>query len=320
MAEEGFYTTAFTSQDFVEGDAIERAEVFVVEGQGLVNDVVESSSGKSLQVVIDAHKEFKGKPMYSKGWAPIDSAVIKKAQEAQEKGIAVDFRIETVRNKGVDRSTPIAELKKGMENARNNVMHSVARIKLADEDSWTDGIMRTNPKEDTKRTGRSALDLSDDEISSNSGNSSNSSANVSTYTGLEPQPWATRNSAGDVNPGSLAVSVPLTLYSFVAAWNKNNDSNVEISEKQRMVLTKALLSVSNKLQVSIYEGKLESPDLSLGSHTRARALVFNVVEVFFPITEEVASSNENVKEWMNEIHDKALAMWKWSIGEIDKLS
>lgn len=315
MSEE-FYTTAFVSLDFVEGDPVERAEVFIVEGKGNVKEVVESDSGKAKQVVIDAGKEHNGKPMYSKGWASFDSEVIKKAEEALEKGESVDFRLETVRNKGIDRSEPIAKLKKGMENARKNVMHSAARIKLSSEDSWTEGIMRTNPKEDKNRTGRSALDLTDDELSSSG---SNSTSSKPVYSGLEPQPWNTKNAKGDINPGSTAVSVPLTLYNFVSEWSKKHEE-VELSEKQKMVVTKALLSTSNRLQLSIYEGELESPDLSLGSHTRARSLVFNVIETFFPITEEVVSNSENLKNWVNEIHDKSLGMWKWSISEIEKIS
>lgn len=315
MSEE-FYTTASTSLDYVEGDPVERAEVFVVQGRGNIKEIIDASSGKSRQIVIDAGKEYNGKPMYSKGWAPTDSEVIKKAEEALSNGESVDFRLETVRNKGVDRSEPIAELKKGMDNARKNVMHSVAMIKTTGEDSWTEGIMRTNPKEDKNRTGRSALDLTDDELSSSG---SNSTSSKPVYSGLEPQPWNTKNAKGDINPGSTAVSVPLTLYNFVSEWSKKHEE-VELSEKQKMVVTKALLSTSNRLQLSIYEGELESPDLSLGSHTRARSLVFNVIETFFPITEEIVSNNENLKNWVNEIHDKSLGMWKWSISEIEKIS
>lgn len=320
MSEE-LYTTAFTSHDYEGGNDVERAEVFVVEGRGNVKEIKASGSGKSFQVMIDAGKEYEGRPLYSKGWAPADSDVVKKAQEALDNGKTVDFRIETVRNKGVDRSTPIAELKKGMENARKNVMHSVARIKFAEEpdDAWTDGIMRTNPLEDKKKTGKTALDLTAEELATNSQSNNGGNNYSNNNQGVEPPQYITRKFDGSINQGSLAVSVPLTLYNFVSS-TINKDSDLNIDEKQRMVLTKGLLSTANKLQLAIFEGELETPDLGASSHTRARSLVFNAIELFFPITEEVVSSNDNVKEWLSKIYEKALGMWKWSIAEVDKIS
>lgn len=313
------YTTAFTSKDFVEGDPVERAEVFVVVGRGTVKEIVTSGSGKAKQVVIDAGKEHNGRPLYSKGWAPVDSNILKKAEEASKNDSVIDFRIETVRNdkntrthEKVDRSIPIADLKKGMENARENVTHSIAAIKLSDEEKWTEGIMRTNPKEDTKKTGRTALDLSDDEIGSKkSSSSSYTPANL-----FEPQPWVLKNRHGEIQPGSTAVAVPLTMYSFVSEWERENSLNLG---KDKFDVTEALINAANKLQIAIYadsEEPLEKPDLSLGSHTRARALVFDIVKTFYPIDESIVS---DLDSWVDSIVDKGTKMWKWSIKHIEKL-
>lgn len=309
---EDLYTTAFVSHDFVEGDSVPRAEVFVVMGRGRVDELIPSDSGKSQQIVIDTGKIFKNKPLKSKGWAPVDSSILKKAQEALDNDTLVDFRIETVRNKNVDRSIPIETLKTGMENARENVIHSVARIKLVNEEEWTNGIMRTNPKEDVRKTGRSALDLSDDEISAEK---SSSTSNNSYSSMFEPPAWVTRNKNGEVHPGATAVSVPLTFYSFISKWER--DKNITV--KQKFAVTEALVKASNELQMGIYsnfEEPLTKPDLSLGSHTRARALVFDVIETFYPVTEDISS---NLDEWVNNIVEKGLKMWKWGIKQVNEI-
>jgi len=311
-----FYTSAFTSKDFVEGDEVERAEVFVVVGRGNVHELIESGSGKSKQVVIDAGKEYNGRPLYSKGWAPADSDVIKKAEAALSDGSPVDFRIETVRNKGVDRSAPIAELKKGMENARENVMHSVAAVKLVSEEAWTEGIMRTNPKEDKRKTGRTAADLSDDEL--NAGRSSSTSENSYPSDSVEPQAWVAKLKNGNVNPGSYHVAALSNIYGFVADWNREHEE-VELSVETMRRVSKGLLSIVNKLQVEVFDGELEAPDLGKQSHTRARALVFENVKNENPLTNEVANDNAELKGWLKNIYSGALEQWQWSIEGVSKL-
>lgn len=317
MAEDNnnFFTSAFVSKDFVEGDKVDRAEVFVVIGRGKVETIITSGSGKSQQLVIDTGKMYKNQPLKSKAWAPTDSQVIKKAEEALEKDIPLDFRFETVRNKGVDRSIPIDVLKKGMENARENVIHSVAAVKLETEENWTNGIQRTNPKEDTKKTGRSALDLTDEELKSNNNKSNNNSSS------FESSPWNTLNSDGSVNPGSVAVSVPLTIYNFIAEWNRTHD-DVDLQDKQILKLTKIIMNIASKLQMEIYseQGKdLDVPDYSLGSHTRARAIVFENIKNYYPITNDIIAKSENVAQWRDDLYVKSLKMYKWSINEIEKL-
>lgn len=313
-----FYTSAFTSKDFVEGDEVERAEVFVVVGRGNVHELIESGSGKSKQIVIDTGKEYNGRPLYSKGWAPADSEVIKKAEEALENSASVDFRIETVRNKGVDRSAPIAELKKGMENARENVMHSVAAIKLVSEESWTEGIMRTNPREDKRKTGRTAADLSDEEL--NAGNSANngSAGQVSYSDSVEPQAWVATLKDGSVNPGSYHVAALSNIYGFVADWNREHNE-VELSVESMRRVSKGLLSITNKLQVEVFEGQLEAADLGKQSHTRARALVFENVKNENPLTNEVANDTTALKTWLKDVYTGALEQWQWSIEGVSKL-
>lgn len=311
-----FYTSTFISKDFVEGDEVERAEVFVVVGRGKVDKLVDSGSGKARQVVIDADGMWNNRPLFSKGWAPADSEVIKKAEEALEKDEPVEFRIETVRNKGVDRSKPIDELRKGMENARENVTLSVARIKLVSEDDWTDGILRTNVKEDRVKTGRTAADLDDSELDTGRKASSGSSYEYSDS--VEPQAWVPRLKNGSANPGSYHVAALSNIYGFVADWNREH-SDVEIDVETARRISRSLLGVAGKLQVKIFDGELETADLGKQSHTRARALIFETIKNQEPITEGVVENSDEFKSWLRKVYNAALSQWQWSVETVEPL-
>lgn len=311
------YTSAFVSKDFVEGDAVERAEVFVVVGKGNITEIKDSGSGKAKQVIIDAGRVHDGRPLYSKGWAPADSDIIKKAQEALDNEETVEFRIETVRNKGVDRSEPIDELRKGMENARKNVTLSVARIKLVSEDTWTEGIMRTNPKEDKVKTGRTAADLTDEELGTKSNSAGNGSTGNSWSNSVEPQPWIAKLKNGSINPGSYHVAALSNIYGFVSDYNRENELGLSVEDIQKV--SKVVLSLANKLQVAIFEGELETPELDKQSHTRARALIFENVKNQNHLTSEIVEDSAELKNWMKAVYTAALKQWQWSIEGVEAL-
>lgn len=313
-----FSAFPFIAFDGVDDNGV-RAEVKVVVGCGTVLKTEASGAGKSKKVFFEV-SNTKHNPA---GWVPADSNVFKKIEEAEANGTPIEFRIETKRKDTVDRTLKMDEVapKGDMNKARDNTFKSLAAVKFTDEDDWTiSPHALTRIDEDPRASGgHSAYDMTPEEIAA--GKASKVSASAPKPYGFEPQPWFTRNANGDVNPGSVAVGVPITLYSFIAEWESAH--NLTLSEKQRVILTKALLSTANKLQVAIYEGKeeeLEQADLSLGSHTRARALIFDMIKIFYPLTDDVVSSSDNIKEWVGNIHDKALGMWKWSLSEIDKIS
>lgn len=310
------YTSAFVSKDFVEGDEVERAEVFVVVGRGHVKEVIASGSEKAKQVVIDAGKEHNGRPLYSKGWATADSDVIKKAEAALENDEVIDFRLETVRNKGVDRSLPIVELKTGMENARKNVMHSVALIKFESEEEWTEGILRTNPKEDKRKTGRTAADLTDDEIGASKGSASNGGG-FSGWTGsVEPQAYIGRLKNGKVNPGSYHVAALSNIYGFLADWNREHD-DVDLSVQTLRTVSEKLLSVANRLQLAIFDKEMEAPELDKQSHARARALIFETIKNQHPVTSDSVDDKE-LQTWLKNVYTSAKEQWEWSVQTVDE--
>lgn len=318
MSEE---TKTYSSHPFISHDGPDengiRAEVRVVTGYGNIKNIEPSANGKASNVVFSVDNTR----FDLKGWAPEDSDVMKKVHEAHDNNEPIHFRIETRRKDHVDRSLPMDTVapKKDMNAARDNIFKSLAAVKLEDDDEWTiSKHALTRLEEDPRTSGaHSAYDHSIDELRGSS-KAATENRGGSRHS-IESTPFFTRNNNGKVNPGSTAVAVPLNLYNFVSEWNRTHE-DVDFSEKQLITITKAMLLTANRLQKDIYDGELEEPDLSLGSHTRARALIFDVIRNFFPITEETVADKKSLQSWVDEVHQKALSMWKWSIDEIEKLA
>lgn len=312
----------YSSSPFITYDGIDengiRAEVRVVKGFGEIDKIEESSNHKAANIIFKvSNTKWK-----SSGWVPVNSDVYNKVLEAQNKNVPIEFRIETRRKEKLDRSTPISVLapERDMEAARENVYKSLAAVKFEDEDDWTISkfaVTRIDEDPNTPSGIHSAYDNTPEELGKTK-KSAPTYEKDNTGNSIESTAWFTHNRDGSVNPGSTAVSVPLNMYFFVSEWNR--DHNLELSESAKVTVTKALLSIANKLQVAIYDGKLENPDLSLGSHIRARALVFEVIRNFYPLENTTVQNASNLTSWENDIYKKALSMWKWSITEIEKIS
>ena len=305
--------STWTRRPFVSYDGKDengtRAEVKVLMGYGNVDTITPSTgAGKANKVeFVVENTKYK-----SSGWAPIDSNVMEKVLEAQKLDVPIYFRIETRRQKNIDRSTPIDELTT-LAMAKDSIHKSIAAVRINETDEWTVSPHAVTRIDEDPASGNgvySANDQSKEELAG----AGNSKA-VQQANGVEAPPYMTYNRDGGLNPGSMAVAVPLNLLSFVAEQNREGD--LGISEKHQAVLVKAMLQAANKLQVEIYEGKLEKPDLSAGSHTRARALVFEVIRSHYPVSKDLLASKETLKEWHDGIFTKSLAMWKWSITEVE---
>lgn len=316
----------YSSNPFISHDAVsptDRAEVKVVTGYGNIFDVELSDKGNSTNVTFKVdNSKFK-----SNGWAPTGGNVLTKVEEARDAGVPIHFRIEVRRKDHVDRTIPINEIST-LAMAKDNVVKSLAAVKIEGEDEWTiSPYAKTRMDEDPRSgsgAGGSANDFSAEDlgigvskVSANpeTGNKGYSSKNNS----FEAPPFATYNYDDTLNVGSAAVAVPSNLYSFVVEYERNNESLGTLTDKNRILLSKVLLAASNELQVEIYEGKLTKPDLSLGSHTRARALIFETIRTFLPLTSEIVADKAKLKEWKVDIVAKSLAMWKWSIAEVKKI-
>lgn len=316
-------TETYSSAPFIALDAVsptDRAEVKVVIGYGDIFDIEASDKGKSHNVTFKvANSKFK-----SNGWAPDGGNVMAKVNEAKAAGVPIHFRIEVRRKDHVDRTLPIAEIST-LALAKDNVVKSLAAVRLEEDAEWTvSPFAKTRLDEDPRSgggAGGSANDFSPEELGIGAPKAAAApkpSYNVKNNS-FEAAPYATYNFDGSLNYGSAAVAVPSSLFSFVVEYERSNEAIGTLAEKQRVLLAKVLLSAANELQVAVYDGRLEAPDLSLGSHTRARALMFETIRTFLPLTAEIVAEKENIKAWRDEVVAKSLAMWKWSISEIEKI-
>lgn len=311
-----YSTKPFVSHDGVDEKGV-RAEVKVVTGYGNIAKIEASDAGKSFKVSFSV-ENTKFDPA---GWAPDGSNVLDKIKEAEAAGEPLHFRIETRRKPSIDRSVPIAGLA-DLAHAKDNIFKSISAVKAEGDDDWTVSPHAvTNMAEDPAGNGSglySANSMPKDQL--NSGKAA-TSGNANYSNAFEPAPYVTKMKDGTINPGSMAVAVPLNLIGFVAEWDRDHQGDVtaQVGEKKRVTVAKILLSAANELQIKIFDGSLETPDLGAGSHTRARALLFEVTRSYYPLGSEVVESKESLLEWKKNIVEKSLAMWKWSISEVDTI-
>lgn len=292
-----------------------RAEVKVVTGFGNIAAVDPSDAGKSGKVSF-AVENTKFKPA---GWAPFDSNVMKIVEEAQKNGEPIFFRLETRRKDSVDREIPINELSKDASTAKDNIHKSLAAVKRSDDEEWTVSPFAVTNMAEDPRTGRapSANDFSIEELRGTK--TQGSSAGHSYSSQGEPPPYVTFDREGNLNPGSMAVSVLLNIYSFVSEYMRDNGLVGTVDERSKFEVTKKLFHISNEAQIAMYGGDESALDLSAGSHTRARALAFEAIKTFYPLDAETMTDSTALADWADKMIDKIVAMWSWSMKEVSAL-
>lgn len=310
----------YSRRPFVSFDKIDekgvRAEVRVSLGYAVVEKIEPSGKGKSAKISFKAENN----PHLVGGWAPVDDPVMEIVNDAFESKEPIHFRIEQRRKNDVDRTKTMDELAPAgdMKLSHANTFRALVAVKRENDENWVmSPHIYTRFEEDPVDTNHtSAYDVDLESFTGGKTNNVSTQNNFSTK-GFESAPYVSRNPSGDVNAGSIAVSVPLNMYSFVLDFEREH--NIEgLTDGQRATLAKVMLIAANELQIGVYsdtENPLEKPDLSLGSHTRARAIVFEVIRTFYPLTTNVAENKESLLEWKNNIVTKGLAMWKWSINE-----
>lgn len=126
----------FTSYDGADEAGV-RAEVLVTENTGKITNIMEKQKSAEIQMAVPGFKHAE------RGWIRRDDplfAVIKEAKEADKE---ITLHIEAQRHPGVDRKTPMKELRKTSDIARENITRIIARVngKLTEE-------AVTNPDED----------------------------------------------------------------------------------------------------------------------------------------------------------------------------
>jgi len=301
-ASEGtFSRKPFISKDGVDDKGI-RAEVKIVVGYGDVVKIKPSDSGKTNNVEFAVANTEYNPSGYCR-----DSRIIEVLEKAMESNEPVHFRIETRRKSDVDRSRPFNELD---SNRGKEVVKSLAAIRLEGDEEWTlssDAVTRLD--EDPSTSGLiSANDQSKDQL----GAGSRSAGNTNTRNGeFEPAPYVAKWN-GKTNPGSIAVAIPISFYMDI--FNYEKERGFELSKDRRKEVAVVMLKIANSLQRAILKKMghtYNGVDLTAGSHTRARALIFEALRSFYPVNEELLTDEEKFAEWQKNVYMISLAMWEW---------
>lgn len=317
-----FSRTPFIGKDGPDANGV-RAEVKVITGLGNIHETKKSARGNSVNVLFRVDNT----PHNPSGWVPADSPVLELVRRAEASGEPIEFRLENRRKDTVDRTLPFSVISppKDMNAAKENIYKSLAAVRFPDDENWTiSKVALTRMEEDPVVGGlHSAYAHTMDELNqakaAQTPAATGGGGSLTQGNSPEGKRWLLHNPDGSTNPGADAVGVPVTLYGFVTEWERDHDG-VTFTEAQRLELARLLLSIANRAQVAIYadrEEKLTKADLTLTSHIRARALIFEVIRSISPLTTEVGSDPNVRQEWAKQVFTKVLGMWRWSMAEVD---
>lgn len=132
----------FTSLDGADNTG-HRAEVLVCTGNGVVSQMDDKGSNVKFMISNEVLRHPLG------GWVSKKDPLFETLAEAHRAGREVSYRIEQQRKRSVDRRTPIADLRRSMEEAKTNCVWVFAGV---------DGVLGdeavTNPAEDPAEGGR----------------------------------------------------------------------------------------------------------------------------------------------------------------------
>lgn len=293
-----------TQQAFVSLDGTDtagvRAEVYVQKGVGKVTKIEVHANGKTANVAV-ANPGLKH-PVH--GYINVSDPIFSAIEEAKASQADVHYRTESQRKRSVDRSTPIAELRKDMATGRENVTNIFAGIngELSQE-------AVTNPAEDPAPGGRvRAIDQAPTApAAAEAPATRNSSVSVT-----EEKPWSELNSDGFPNLGSYAFGAALGIDSFVVRILNEAGADVTSEDADDTIfnVSKDILDIVDYVQVKSYSGHLSRPNRSAGSHAKVRGVVFSVIEEMFPLDGVITFDGideDSRSEWKNNVTKAATA-------------
>lgn len=311
-----FSRTPWINLDKIDDNGI-RAEVQVTTGVGTVDVLELSPKGGAYKV----HFETDNNPNGVGGYFPKDDPLVEVLKEYKESGEPIEFRMEKRRQNHVDRSLPMIEISPpwDMKAARDNTFKGIVAVKGLDSEEWVRSPnQRTRAEEDPQDSTDpgNAYAVSLDEFTGGVTTQQPTVPPVIMGRSFEAPPYADYNNNGSLNPGSYAVAVPVTLFSFIEDYCREN--KLEIEDSQKVALTRTLLKVANRLQIDVYDGQISAPMLGAGSHTRARAIAFQLINNSSPITVEIASDKEAQRKWAAGIVNRGGKIWKWAISQAEQ--
>lgn len=304
----------WSRKPFITHDGVDengnRAEVQIRVGFGAIADVVAANNGDAKRIDFETGSP---KGYKNSGWVN-DADAIEKLQKLQEQGTPLHYRIETVRKKGIDRTLPFEEISGSMDKARDNLFKRLVAFG-EDQDNLTFlSTAVTNPAEDPGQEGEYSA------FGKDLAPSPAQSAGASQRGGFESAPHMLRNPDGSINPGSYGVSAPISMFTFVREYERGDDLFAPADNDERWAVAKTLLLAANRLQMGIYNNTLQKPDLVAGSHTRARALVFDAVRSGHPLTVAIGTDKDARKDWVQSVVQEGLEIWKTSVSILEQIA
>lgn len=321
----------FVSHAGPDSDGV-RQEVLVTKGCGNVTEI--SDGEHSVNVTIEVPSlQFPVHGWINKTERNSDklTPAFKIIQDAQSSGNPIDFRIESQRLKKnkrtkekIDSSTPIYELMgadknghhKSMEKTRDNTKKLLVAV------GFPGGKMEfsqalTNPNEDPAGPGGGPTSALDNPIAQPAQAMPSQPYAPASGGYVERQPWIDRNPNGDVNPGCYGVETELDFIFWISKTAREND--VEFDMKHTKILAKLLTKMADDLQLKIYGGKMKNANRNIGSYTRARWLIKNVIENYLPIDSKILKGKDFLTDWANKVKTRAFELWKESLSDYEAL-
>lgn len=286
---------AFVSHDGEDENGV-RAEVYVQRGTGKIHRIDPSEKGNVAQVEIKTD----GLRFAQKAWVKIDSEVYKIAQKAYDAGEDVEYRIESQRKPGEDRSTPIEEFRKDSAVAQKSTKSILAGLngKLSDE-------AVTHPSEDKGAGGRiPAQPRNNAAPATPAPQQGTTQHRPNSRSATEAPPYARMNDDGTLNAGSYGVQAAVGVEGFV----RNNllacgwDPEAEGFEQEVFGYSMALLDIADTIQK--YCTKKDSSRMAT-SHTRVRAVMFDSVEHFLKFS-LIKEEKETRESWYKKVGSMTL--------------
>lgn len=302
-----------------------RAEVLVTKGVAQVTNIKDKGNTAQVELTVPERDH----PV--SGWINTDTdafRLAKKALEAGQKPVA--FRIETQRraknkktNEPIDPETPIYELMGGDSDGKGKNMATtnantrkllVAVGKPGQEMFYSQDL--TNPAEDPNYGGNrptSARDMPAAAVRPSAGNGAFPAGTHQAHAGsfVEVQQWFGQNPSGEINPGSYGVETEIDFYFW--ALELSAKRGLGINEQRARILANALAGIAGRLQVEVYNGRLDTPDRNIGSYTRVRQIIKKTIEDDPDLDASSFKDQKSLSKFLDDVSVKSLAIWRWAI-------
>lgn len=285
----------FLSHDAPDANGV-RAEIDVFMGLGFIKSITERGSKNGVDVDFDI-KTLKRR-FY--GATVKDDPIYEVIEDAYKNGYPLYYRLERVRRRGIDRSIPIKQLST-KEAASDSVWRNLVGVSK-DNVNWVrSNNALTTPKEDpVSGSSLSMLAPENEAIIA--------APRVQSTRSSEGKPWEVFNPNGSINVGSNAFAVPLTILDFLEEQNEKQEAQLKSARLQEVA--EKLVVMLNKIQENVTGMKF---DMTAGSHTRLRAVLFAVVRRTHPLT-PLLESDDSLRDWAVEVRSEMLNRMQWAMG------